>query len=224
VEPKSPSHFNSHDEWLAYVREEIPVAEQSLALARGRTELFKRFYEVRQRRLPQQFAEELARIETLPVSEKTGHLEELNKRIFSDMSSLLFNETQQKSAKQDTFVARSSREQIEDLQAYLVENNRFFGLWVAYKTLQSADDPSEDWEDYLRAQLNSEDEEDIVFARAMAELNQLLLYFQKRNLALPKFLFERCWFLHHLRGPQRMLQTRAILTMLTTEIDVCASV
>ena len=41
---KTPSDFESHDDWLLYVRREIPVPEQPYALALGRIDLFRSFY------------------------------------------------------------------------------------------------------------------------------------------------------------------------------------
>ena len=39
----------------------------------------------------------------------------------------------------------------------------------------------------------------------------------------PGLSFERIWFLHSLRGPERMLQTHAVLGMLTAELAACTS-
>ena len=80
-----------------------------------------------------------------------------------------------------------------------------------------------DWEDYLRQELRSGSDGDISFARMMSELDKLLLYFYEKELPLPKYSFERAWFLHYLRDPERMLQTRAVLHMLATGIGVCTS-
>ena len=68
----------SHDEWLAYVRSEIPVAEQAYELAIGRTQLFRSFYRIRQLEFPSPFAEELERIHKLHDPERTTALEALN--------------------------------------------------------------------------------------------------------------------------------------------------
>jgi len=71
--------------------------------------------------------------------------------------------------------------------------------------------------------LGDESADDVAFARAMVDLDRLLLHLFDRKLALPKYFFERCWFLHYLRGPERMLQTRALLNTLTVEVEPCAS-
>lgn len=57
----------------------------------------------------------------------------------------------------------------------------------------------------------------------MVELDKLLNFFRDRDQALPRFTFERVWFLHYLHEPERMLQTRAVLTMLMAEIGACTS-
>ena len=57
----------------------------------------------------------------------------------------------------------------------------------------------------------------------MAELDKLLIFFHDKNWALPGLAFERIWFLYSLRGPERMLQTRAALGMLTAELAACTS-
>ena len=72
-------------------------------------------------------------------------------------------------------------------------------------------------------ELGPEDEDDIAFTKAMADLDKLLLYFRDRNVPLPRYFFERAWFLHYLRGPERMLQTRALLNTLATETGECTS-
>jgi hypothetical protein len=57
----------------------------------------------------------------------------------------------------------------------------------------------------------------------MGELEKLLSLFHDGNRVLPGLSFERIRFLHSLRGAERMLQTRAVLGMLTAELSACAS-
>jgi hypothetical protein len=57
----------------------------------------------------------------------------------------------------------------------------------------------------------------------MVELDKLLTLFYDGNRALPSLSVERIWFLDSLRGPERMLQTRAVLGMLTAELAACTS-
>ena len=82
---------------------------------------------------------------------------------------------------------------------------------------------AEEWDEYLLQELGARSAEEIAFAHAMVELEKLLSLFHDGNRVLPGLSFERIWFLHSLRGPERMLQTRAVLGMLTAELSACTS-
>ena len=86
----TPANFNSHDEWLKYVRSEIPSAGQPYERAMGRTELFRSFYRIRQLEFPSPFAEELERIDKLHDPGRTAALEALNDTIFRSLTKHLF--------------------------------------------------------------------------------------------------------------------------------------
>src|SRR5580658_10878146 len=86
----TPVNFSNHDEWLAYVRNEIPGAEQPYELAVGRTELVRSFYRIRRLEFPSQFAVELERIDKLHDPERTMALEALNDTIFRSLTKRLF--------------------------------------------------------------------------------------------------------------------------------------
>jgi hypothetical protein len=58
----------------------------------------------------------------------------------------------------------------------------------------------------------------------MAELDRLLVWSHDHNTALPRHFFERAWFLHFLREPERMIQTRTLLSTFVAEIPPCMSV
>jgi hypothetical protein len=220
---KIPSDFSNHDQWLSYVRDNIPVARQSYALACGRTELFKRFYEVRQQTFPVEFAEELKRIGELSEPERTDNLELLNRRILGSLTAFLSDERGPRRVEADEDIAESARDEIQRLLDHLAEKNPYFALWTAHKQGIEGNFDAQRWGDHLSQELGPESERDIAFTRAMVELDKLLLYFRVRNLPLPEYFFGRCWFLHYLRGPERMLQTRALLNALTAEIEACAS-
>jgi hypothetical protein len=220
---KTPSNFSNHDEWLSDVRENISSTWQCYALACGRTELFKSFYQVRNQTFPVEFAEELQRIHTLREPERTTDLESLNGQIFSSLTEFLFNQAQPKVFDADSDMPTFPRQKVQKLLNHLIGNNPYFALWAVYKTGIGANLDAESWENYLSRELGPGREDDIVFARAMAELDKLLLYFHDRNFPLPKYFFERCRLLHYLRGPGRMLQTRALLNTLAAEIEACAS-
>lgn len=218
----TPANFSSHDEWLAYVRSEVPAAEQPYALAFGRAELFRSFCRVQSLPFPTEFAEELKRVETLRDPERTAALKLLNDMIFRFLTRHLFNRAQASSHKAPQSPS-SPREELGELLNHLGRCNRHFALWAAYKKDVSHDFVAEEWDDYLRRELGVESEEEIAFTEAMAELDKLLNVFLDANRDLPSLVFERVWFLHCLRGPERMAQTRAVLAMLAGELAPCAS-
>ena len=220
---KTSTDFPNHDAWLAYVRENIATHEQPYVLASSRTELFKNFYAVRHRTLPVEFAQKLEDIRTLVEPERTSRLEQVNNQIFAAITGFLFDETKQNPVRSDFVMPVSSRERIEELLAYLGEKNPYFALWIAYKEAATDRSPANGWEQHLSQRPEVGSDDDKAFAGAMPELDRLLLYFHEKDLLLPKYFFERCWFLHHLHGPERMLQTRALLNTLTAEIGPCAS-
>jgi hypothetical protein len=219
----TPANFSSHDEWLAHVRSEIPVEKQPYALAFGRTELFRSFYQMHGLPFPTEFAEELKRIETLQDPERTVVLELLNHMIFRGLTRHLFNRIQPNSPKASSLSPSFPREKLEELLSHLAQNNRYFAFWAAYKKGLSHNSVAEDWDDPLLHKLGNQSEEEIAFTNAMAELDKLINVFLDENRDLPSLAFERIWFLHYLRAPERMAQTRAVLGMLTAELAPCTS-
>jgi len=216
--------FDNQEEWTSYVRDCIPVVEREYVLACGRTELFKSFYEVRRHEFPDEYIQELGRIHTLAEPHRTDSLERLNERIFASLTELLFHESQPKRIEAAALAPVSPKEQVQELLNHLAEKNPYFALWVDYKRGLAENSDTNDWDIYLWQELGPEDEDAIAFTKAMADLDRLLLYFRDRNVSLPRYFFERAWFLHYLRGPERMLQTRALLNTLVTETGECTSV
>lgn len=216
------SNFTNHEEWISYVRDHVPVAERAYALACGRTELFKSFYEVRMRAFPVEFEQDLARIRILPEPKRTADLESLNEHIFASLTEFLFNEAQPNAVEAAAVAPPPPRERVRELLDHLTQKNPYFAVWVDFKRGAENSD-TESWEDYLGRELGTDDGDEVAFTRAMAELDKLLLYFHDRDLPLPQYFLERAWFLHYLRGPERMLQTRALLNTLTTETGACKS-
>ena len=219
---KTPSYFTTHDDWLSYVRREIAVSDQPYALAFGRIDLFRSFYRMQGLRFPAQFAEELERIETPHDPERAVALVALNDTILANLTKQLSNRVPP-TPSEDGWCRPSSQEQIQKLRNHLVQQNSYFRLWLVYKGCVSDYSVEGSWDEYLLQELGSESDEEIAFARAMVELDTLLTLFHDGNLALPSLTFERIWFLHSLRGPERILQTRAVLGMLTAELAVCTS-
>ena len=220
---KAPSDFTSHDDWHSYVRREITVSDRPYALAFGRVELFRSFYGMQGQEFPAPFATEFERIDDMHEPERTAALETLNKSILANLTQLLADQSPPSLSASDPLARRSSREQIHQLRSHLAQKNPYFALWAVYKNVERQQLIAEDWDQFLLQQLATECIEEIEFTRAMAELDKLLTLFHHENRELPRFSFERIWFLHYLRGPERMLQTRAVLGMLTAELTACAS-
>lgn len=218
---KTPSDFGSHDDWLTHVRSEIPLSEQPYALAVGRMELFRSFYRIQGLPSPTQFAEEARRIVIMQDPERTAALEALNDLIFKSLTVYLFNRAQSLTSIDEWWTPASPRRQIEELSRHLAQKNPYFALWSGYKSGVSDCSVAEKWDDYLAQELGPHRAEEIHFARSMVELDRLLTLFHDDNLPLPRLAFERIWFLHYLRGPERMAQTRAVLGTLMAELGAC---
>lgn len=218
-----PSDFGSHDDWLLHVRREIPVPEQPYALALGRIDLFRSFYLIQGLPFPIPVAQEFERIEMLQDPERTAALEALNGEVLRNLTVRLFNQAQSNPSERDSRFLPSPREQIHELRNHLAQQNPYFGHWVVYKRDVKDHPVTEEWDEYLLQELGARSAEEITFAHAMVELEKLLSLFHDGNRVLPGLSFERIWFLHSLRGPERMLQTRAALGMLTAELSACTS-
>jgi hypothetical protein len=219
----TPANFSNHDEWLAYVRSEIPGAEQPYELAMGRAELLRSFYQIRRLEFPSQFAVELERIDKLHDPERTAALEALNDRIFQSLTKHLIECARPTNAGNDVQEPVSPQAQIDQLLSHLAQRNPYFARWVEYKNDVADHEIVEKWDEYLHQTLGAESADEAAFAHSMVELDKLLGIFRDRNLALPSLGFERIWFLHYLRGPERMVQTRAVLGILTAELVPCTS-
>jgi hypothetical protein len=215
--------FDNQEEWISYVRDCIPVVEREYVLACGRTELFKSFYEVRRQEFPAEYTQELRRIQTLSEPNRTDSLELLNERIFASLTELLFQEAQPKQVESAALAPVSPKEQVQELLDHLAKKNPYFALWVVYKRGLAKNSDTPEWEQYLWQELGPADGDAIAFTKAMADLDKLLLYFRDRNVPLPRYFFERAWFLHYLRGPEQMVQTQALLNTLATETGECTS-
>ena len=218
-----PSDFGSHDNWLLHVRREVPVPEQPYVLALGRIDLFRSFYRMRGLPFPNSVVQKFERIEMLQEPERTAALEALNDEVLRNLTVHLFNQAQSNAPESDSRTLPSPREQIQELRNHLAQQNPYFGLWVVYKRDVKNHPVAEEWSEYLLQELGARSAEEIALADAMVELEKLLSLFHDGNRVLPGLSFERIWFLHSLRGPERMLQTRAVLGMLTSELTACTS-
>lgn len=117
----------------------------------------------------------------------------------------------------------SATEELLELHDHLTRTNPFFALWDLYKRGVSEHSVAGEWRQFLLEQLGPGSEPQIEFACAMVELDKLLSIYRDQRLALPMLMFERICFLHHIRGPERMAQTRAVLGTLTAELTACTS-
>lgn len=220
---KNRLDFRTQEDWLKYVRTETAVEEQPYALALGRLDLFRAFYQTLGTSFPAQFTNQLRRIEMMHDPKRTAALETLNDAIMGSLPVLLSNRSRPVASEIGAQTPASPREQIQELVAHLQQKNPWFALWTAYRRGVSDSSVIEDWEPYLLQEFGSENDEELFFARAMVDLDRLLAHFQEHDFALPSLSFERIWFLHYLRGPERMAQTRAVLGMLTAELEACTS-
>ena len=215
--------FGDHEQWRAYVRREVPPQEQDYVLALGRTELFRRFYEMRGRAFPEAFRLELEQIGRLNDPGRTEALVSLNDRIFRSLAGMLFAEARPALAQTRAAEGASEGERVEHVLEELCERNPYFALCTGYRQAFGDRVNAGEWDRYLRRKLGREAEDEICFARAMMEMDTLLRYFRDRNLRLPRHFRDRVWFLHYLREPERSVQTRAILSTLAAEIGACTS-
>ena len=224
MQRKSRACFASHDEWLAYVRREFERDEQLYALAYGRTELFQRFLELRGQSLPAELKAELECLLGHSDPDRADQLDALNERILAHLIETLFTEAQP-TLEQDNHTSQlSPRQQTQELLDHLASRNPYFRLWIDYKGRVGGEFNERAWNDFLRRQLGENDADSLDFAKAMGELDRLLVWFHDHEVPLPRYFFERAWFLHFLREPERMAQTRALLTTLVAEIPPCMSV
>jgi hypothetical protein len=115
------------------------------------------------------------------------------------------------------------RELIGNLPDNLARNSRCFALWTHYSKFVQEQTEAPCWEDYVASECKDGPEGEIEFTLLMGDLGKLLALFRDRNLALPPLYFERISFLHHLRGPERNLQARAVVQGLLEVIASCAS-
>lgn len=223
MQPKSRASFANHDEWLAYVRRELPRDEQPSALAYGRTELFLRFLELRGQSLPAELEAESERILGLSDPDRTRQLDALNERIMAHLIEALFAEAGPTLDHENHARQLPPRQQTQELRDHLASRNPYFRLWIDYKRHAGGAFNGRAWSEYLSRQLGEDDAASLDFAIAMAELDRLIVWFHNNNISLPRYFFERTWFLHLLHEPERMAQTRALLSTLVAEIPPCMS-
>ena len=172
---------------------------------------------------PIPFAQEFERIEMLQDPERTAALEALNDEILRNLTVHLFDQAQPNARKVIRELCLPHENRFRNCAAILRRRTRTSRCGLSTRRDVKDHSVAEDWDEYLLQELGAESAEEIAFAHAMVELDKLLTLFHDGNRALPGLSFERIWFLHSLRGPERMLQTRAVLGMLTAELTACTS-
>ena len=202
---KTPSDFQEHADWTAYVRQSVPEQDQAYALADGRTDLFVAFCRSRGEGLPVEFQARREAAAMMAEPTRTATVEVLNKQILATITQQLHDPASSTVSGDSAQLAPTPRERVDELVSHLVQKNVSFVLARVGPTCKD------------HAQ------NDVQFIAAMADLDKLLSVYWERNKALPPLTFERAWFLHYLREPERMLQTRAVLHMLTEGLDECMS-
>jgi hypothetical protein len=173
---------------------------------------------------PVELRAELNRIEEIHEPERTAWLEALNGRIFAAMTQLLLGTSEAASAATVASAEPTSpREAVETLLDYLAKKNPSFALWTHYskQIQQTSDAPT--WEEFVAKEFNGADDPEAEFTHLMGQLAKILVIFRDRNLVLLALHLERIQFLHHLRGPERNQQARAIVQDLLEVIAPCAS-
>ena len=216
---KFSTDFSDPKEWRAYVRATVPTEDVDFTLAYGRTALFLRFYEMRGERFPEECRAALTRIDGLSDPTRTESLVALNDRILAAMTQLLVTPPASSAGNE----AGTPRELIDKLLDNLARNNPHFALWTHYSKYVQQQPDAPCWEEYVANECADGAEGEIEFSLLMGDLGKLLALFRNRNLALPPLYFERISLLHHLRGPERNLQARAVVQDLLEVIASCGS-
>jgi hypothetical protein len=157
----------------------------------------------------------------LPDPDSADRLDTLNERIMAHLIEVLFAEARPTLDLEMHTSIFSPRQQTQELLDHLASRNPYFRLWIDYKGRVGDEFNERAWNDFLHRQLGENDADSLDFAKAMGELDRLLVWFHDHNISLPRYFFERTWFLHFLQEPERMAQTRALLSSLVAEIPPC---
>lgn len=218
---KPPIVFAERSNGADHVHGTSPQEHAGYQNALGRTILFARFYEVRNQSFPTRFCAELVTIVALAEPGRTCALKALNRRIFADMTQFMFAAAQSKpdsSAKGEV----DPEPRIDELIVFLRHENPYFAMWTRYFEHHDRHPGARSWEQFLAQMQIASPHMDVEFAEVTSQLGQLLHQYRAHHLALPCHLFSRVWFLHYLRGAERIVQTRAVVQELTEAIKPCA--
>lgn len=224
---KSSEEFADPREWREYVRAVVPDEDLNSVLAFERTQLLVCFYKLRGMEPPVEVEAELDRIAKLNESERREALEALNDMLLASATMRLMAECKSHSASADCANDYyDPRGQIDTLLEHLGRTNPCYRFWRHQITLadSSARMP---WAEFV-ATLHSLDASESArieeeYELLTGQLGQLLAQYRDNNQPLPPLSFERIWFLNRLRGPEQLLQTRAVVQELIEAMKLCAS-
>jgi hypothetical protein len=219
----SPTEFENIEEWRSYVRRNVPAEDVDYTLACGRTALYVRFYEMRGQPFPEEFRIALNRVELSPQTERSSALETLNGQIFADMTNFLFAAAPKQTKASESVVPNTPREIAEELLQHMARRNPYFAIWVHYQKREMHDEDAISWVEFVACEVGSGSGDEFDFTLLMAELGMLLRHYRDHDLQFPPRTRYAMWFLHHVRGPQRNLQTRVLVQQLIEAISSCGS-
>lgn len=104
----------------------------------------------------------------------------------------------------------------------LAKRNPWFAHWVQYSHAKSRHAEAT-FDEYVQRNLTNVSMEDREFILLMGRLGALLTHFHDNNQELPEYYFQRIWFLHNIRKPERNLQARALVQGLVEAMHSCTS-
>ncbi len=220
---KTRNDFQSHEEWVAFVRDSVPEADVPYTIATGLTEMYRQFYELRSQPFAKRFSSEVARICATAEPTRTESLEALNKSIMADMVQFLFTASAGAATGDASMYPSTSREVIDHLLVHLRRNNPCFALWTNYSNEVAGRDGAPEWRQYVIRMMGANEDREIEFAQLMSELGRCLDLYYQRELPLPKRFYFQIWFLHSTHGPERNSMTRALVQELVEGLESCAS-
>lgn len=220
---KLPTDFADIREWRSYVRATTPPEEVDYILARGRTALYLRFYEVRKQPFPIAFREQIELLDAEFGQDRVNKLEELNARIFTDMTQILFTQLPQAPSRTESVVPTSPSEVAQELIQHLNKANPFFSTWTRYEERERQVGGIASLDHFVARELPFLADEDVEFALLMGKLGPLLRHYRDQNRPLPARTRYAIWFLHYVEHPVRNVQTRALLGTLLESLESCGS-
>lgn len=220
---KTPNDFRNQEEWRAFVQETVAPEDIPFTLAKGRTGMFREFYELRSQPFPERFSLAIDRISALGEPDRTKELEALNEIIMGDMIQFLFTAAAGVSTVGDCPYPTTPREVIEELQEHLRSMNPYFALWMHYKDKISRQQGAPEWREHVIKTMGVGEDREIDFALLISEMGRCLELYHHREVVLPKHFYFQIWFLYRSEGPERNAMTRTLVQELVEGLQPCGS-